>query len=520
MTGAELPTAAQGGLSLLAPIVAIVLAVLTRRVVPSLLAGTLCGALVLAGGNPLGGVMRLVTGLVEVVWDADHLLITLFSLLVAGTVGVVDASGGMRALIARFERVARGRRGAMTTSWLAGGLLFFDDYANCLVVGTSMGPLYDRFRVSRAKLAYVVDATAAPVASLAVISTWVGFEVGLLQDQLGGDARAAFQLFLSALPYRAYCLLTLVFVGAVALTGRDFGPMLEAEREAQRAPATAPAPLPAGSGAHLAVVPLTVLVALTLGLLLRSGWTALGDEAATASWPRIVGSADPYAPMFWSSLAAFAAACALTLASSALRPDELGRAAWRGARAIAEALAVLYLAWTLGDLVQAAGTDRFVAGLLADRIGAWALPTAAFALAALTSFTTGSSFFTMAALIPLVVPLALALDPAGGVVLLASCAAVLDGAVLGDHVSPISDTTILSSMGAGVGVFDHVRTQTPYALVVAGLAVLTGVLPAGFGVPSWVTLPVGAGACLAVVLTWGQRPGTPAAGRHGADQAA
>lgn len=519
MTGADAATTwAQGGLSLLAPFVAIALATLTRRVVPSLLAGALCGALVLAGGSPVDAVVELANGLVAVVWDADHLLITLFSLFVAAMVGIVEGSGGMHALIARFERYARGRRGAMTTSWLAGAMLFFDDYANCLVVGSSMGPLYDRFRVSRVKLAYIVDSTAAPVASLAVISTWVGFEVGLLQDQLGGDARAAFGLFVSALPYRFYCVLTLVFVGALALSGRDFGPMLEAERRALAAPEPEPRPLPSGAGARLAVAPLAVLVLLTFALLVRSGWTALGDEAATASWARIIGSADPYAPMFWGALAALATACAMTLTSGALRPEELGRAGLRGARAIGEALVVLYLAWTLGDLVQAAGADRFVAGLLADRIGAWALPAIAFTLAGFTAFATGSSFFTMAALIPLVVPLALTLDPAGGVVLLASCAAVLDGSVLGDHVSPISDTTILSSMGSQVGVFEHVRTQLPYALAVAAVAVLTGTLPAGFGVPSWVTLPVGALACVALIAVRGRRPEEAALGER--DQAA
>ena len=222
-----------GGLSLLPPVVAVVCAWASRRVIPSLFLAALTAAMVATEGDLLDAPTLLARTLADNVLDPDNATITLFSVAVAATVGVLGRSGGTRALVARVERVATNRRRSMVASWLAGAVVFFDDYANCLVVGSAMGPLCDRFRVSRAKLAYIVDATAAPIASLALVSTWVGYEVGQIGDAIpAGVDIQPFELFLGALPYRFYCLFTIAFVGAVALSGRDFGPMWKAESEA------------------------------------------------------------------------------------------------------------------------------------------------------------------------------------------------------------------------------------------------------------------------------------------------
>jgi Na+/H+ antiporter NhaC len=532
-----------GGWTLVGPMVAIVLALATKRIMPSLLAAIVAQALVLGMQDPAGGVysfggLILDTAFgdppgeetVGVLVNTGYATISLFSVVVAAMVGLLEASGATRSLVAGIQRVAKGRRGAMTSTWLAGGVVFFDDYANCIIVGRTMQPLCDQNRVSRAKLAYLVDATAAPIASLAVVSTWVGFEVDQLAQAMGPEhAMGAFELFLASLPYRMYCIMTLVFVGAIALTGRDFGPMWEAEQEAQTRPVQTHAKLDATSvSGWLAGMPILLLLALTFALLYMSGlhslgMGALGDEGTGATLAAVLGEGrntlqgqgavgslftvlgaveDAFTPMLHGALAAFAAAWASLLATRSLSVRQGLLGSWRGARSVLGALAVLYLAWTLGTLIKASGAGIFLEAMLGDHLTGFILPPLTFLIAALTAFSTGSSFFTMAVLIPI----ALALAPAEGVVLLATSAAVLDGAVLGDHASPISDTTVLSSMGAGVDVAVHVRTQLPYVLVVGCLSVVLLTVVTATGMSPWIYLPAGGLVCVAIVRWRGRLP--------------
>ena len=266
---------------------------------------------------------------------------------------------------------------------------------------------------------------------------------------------------------------------------------------------------PKGTHASLAAVPIAVLVGLTFLLLVRSGYQELGDAAADARLFEIIGAADPYGPMLYGSIVAFTVACLGALTTRSLGPRGVLRGAAGGASPLVEALSVLFLAWFLGDLIEAAGTGAFLTSALGGWVSPWMLPAATFVLAALTAFSVGSSFFTMGALIPLVLPLALSLE--GGVigpVVLASCAAVLDGAVLGDHASPISDTTILSALGSAVDVVVHVTTQLPYVLVAGTIAILVGAIPAGLGAPVWALIPLGMATSIAAVLILGRRPET------------
>jgi len=496
-----------GGLTLLPPLVAILFAMATRKVVPSLLAAVLVGALVVTQGDPLTAAPVLGQTVWGVVSDLDYLMITGFSVTVAATVGIMGRTGGTRALVAQVERYAKGRRGAMVSSWLAGAAVFFDDYANCLVVGTSMGPMCDRYGVSRAKLAYIVDATAAPLASVALVSTWVGYEVGLIDAELSaaGSTLAPFTVFVEALPYRFYCLLTIAFVGAIALTQRDYGPMwteVAAARpvpEAVQAASAPPAPLVLG------LAPVLTLVLGVFGMLIGHGVYNLGPAASGAALFEILDASNPFLDMLLGSLVAYLVASGLGMLKAGLGPADLGRASVAAVKPVAHALAVLYLAWTLGTLIKQTNAAPFVASVLEGRLAPELLPLVTFALAGATAFSTGSSYFTMGTLIPLVMPVALEADPEGQVVLLASTAAVLDGAVLGDHVSPISDTTILSSLGASVDLITHVRTQMPYALTAGTIAAMVCTLPAGYGVSPWVLIPVGMAVCVAVVRLVGRR---------------
>ena len=449
----------------------------------------------------------------SVTWD--HAIIVGFSVMVAASVGVMSASGATRALVMIIERYAKGPRGAMTVSWLGGMVVFFDDYANCLVVGNAMGPLCDRFKVSRAKLAYIVNSTAAPIASLALVSTWVGYEVGLVGQalaQAGSDARA-FDVFLQALPYRFYSIFTVVFVGTVALSGRDFGPMAIEERAARSRSNTASlARVKAQQVGHWWIAAITVLtlVVLTFYLMISSGRQSLGADAANAALFEVLGQADPYGSMFIASLTAFAFAALLTVGTRTLSPVGVARSAWKGATTVFDAIAILVMAWALGQVIGHTNAAQFIAAVLTDSLPVFLIPTATFLLAAGTAFATGTSFGTMGILIPLVVPLAVGLsgDTVGPVVY-SSTAAVLAGACLGDHASPISDTTVLSSIGSKVDVVLHVKTQLPYALCTGLISILAGYIPVSLGLSPWVALPLGMVTCVAVVMIVG-RPSEPA----------
>ena len=494
-------------LALLPPLVTIGLAIVTQRVRLSLSIGLGFGALLATQLDPLAAAMLTAGFLFHEALAANNILITTFSLLVAGMVAVIEHNGGTIALVRKAERVVRGPRSAMAASWLAGLFVFFDDYANCLMVGTTFRPLYDRHRLSHAKLAYIVDSTAAPVASFAVISTWIGYELGLLADALEGVPLAGGLLvfFMSTLPFRFYSIYSLAFVGAVALSGRDFGPMARLEQETRAAlPAfeQRDTPEPAQS-AWLAAGPILSLLLATLVCLYLDGRASAGASGpANPTLLSIMGAANAYRSMALGAGTALVVAIGLSLSSQTLTLPGALRASWHGMRRILGALVILYLAWGLGAALETIGTAHALANLLTDNVTAWSLPTLTFLVAATVSFATGSSFSTMAILIPLVVPLAVTLAAGtAGPPVLATVGAVLAGACFGDHISPISDTTILSATASGVEVITHVRTQLPYALTVGALSLCLGYLPAGFGVSPFILLPLGVG--LGAALVWG-----------------
>jgi len=486
---------------------AIALALLTKRVVVALVAGTLCATLLLEGLNPIKGAWAVLNPYVyEAVVNVDHLLLTAFTLLVAATLGVLTASGCTRALVTVAERRATDPRSGQLATWAAGLALFFDDYANCLVVGSTMRPLTDRLKISRAKLAYIVDSTAAPIASLAIISTWVGFEVSLIDEGLKsvGSPSGGYEVFVAGLPFRAYSIFTIVFVALIAWTRRDYGPMLEAERRAANGPdveATAPsANIDDKHGLRLAVavIAIAVLVFGTFGGLIYSGMTALGADASGASLRDILGAAAAYYVLFYCSIAALIVSQVLSATLGLAPPKEALNGAWESTKTMSIAVGVLVLAWSLGASIDALDAASYIQGTLGSWLPPALLPVCVFIAAAACAFATGTSFGTMTIMLPVVVPLAVELGH-GGPIMLAAIAAVLDGAIWGDHTSPISDTTVLSSLATECDVVEHVRTQLPYALTTGLIAVLFGYVLAGSGVSPWIGLPLGIVACVAAV---------------------
>lgn len=492
--------------ALLPALAAVALALSTRNVILSLFSACWLAGVLLTK-SLFGGLYQVVDPwLLDAIADRDHVKVTLFSLFVAAMVGILGKSGGTTALVQQLIRIATTRRRGMVATWLAGMIVFFDDYANCLIVGSSMQALSDRLGISREKLSYLVDSTAAPIASVALVSTWIGYEVGLMGDGLlaaGVTDVEPYGFFVEGIPYRFYSLFTIVFVGAIAFSGRDFGPMLEAERrQAQRSDsAELPEPEPAWK-ALLAVVPILTLLAVT-GVILWIDGSAGAPQGARLF--EILGGADGYDAMLKGSLAGMLVAALMALATRAMDLKATFDAGLEGMGQLFEALAVLFLAWSLGTAMGELEAAAFLVDLLQGSLPAAWLPTAVFVVSAATAFATGTSFGTMGIVMPIALPLSFALsdDP---IIALAASGAVLSGACWGDHCSPISDTTILSSVGAGCEVDKHVKTQLPYAIASGLIAVVLGTIPVGFGVPVWVVVPLGCVACVALVLLVGRKP--------------
>lgn len=531
VTAATEPVTPHAGIwSVLPPLLAILLALLFRQVVPALFAGVWLGAWVLAGQN----LNAVFTGLLQVLQvyvlnalsDRDHAAIVLFSLMIGGMVGIISANGGMQGIVRRVSNWAGDARRAAFTTWAMGLAIFFDDYANTLVVGNTMRPLTDRVRISRAKLAYIVDSTAAPVASVALITTWVGYEVGLIQDavaNIGGFNQQAYLVFLNTIPYSFYPLLALFFVLLITLGNRDFGPMLEAERRVRADPADQPRAA-SGNGHHdiedsipaarakarNALLPILVLIVAVLGGLWHTGVNALDGQIG--SLRNIVGAADSYQALLWGSMLGVLVAAAMTIFSGLLNMEDTVKAWFGGVQNMLFAMVILLLAWSLGEITQLLGTAAYLVELIGTWLPVQLLPALVFVIAALTAFATGSSWGVMGILLPLVVPTAWTMLDMQSMteqqhwhILYTATAAVLGGAVWGDHCSPISDTTIMSSMASHCDHIEHVRTQLPYALLVGVVAMLVAMIPVGYGMPWWLGMLLAA-LSLFIILRWLGKP--------------
>jgi Na+/H+ antiporter NhaC len=518
-----------GWLSLLPPLVAIALALATREVILSLFAGIWLAALLLVGFNPVSATtMSLDSFILEPLTDSDHVAIVLFSLMLGGMVGVVSRSGGAQGIVEVLRPYATTRRRGQFFAWLSGLIIFFDDYANTLIRGNTMRPMTDELRISREKLAYIVDSVAAPIAVIAPISTWVGFEISRIGDSLRATAEQTtdpvvqaallagaqnpFNVFLHSIPYLFYPIFAMALVLMIALTGREFGPMRKAELRAlsggglYRPGATLAADVESGLGTaaegvphrwYNALIPIIAVVAVALISLYYTGSQALDGAAPTIR--NIIGEADPFRSLLWAAFTGGLVAMALAVAQRLLTVKEALDAWVAGMRSMLLAIVILVLAWGLGAATGALGTGTYLAALLGDTLPLWALPTLVFIIASATAFATGTSWGTMAILFPVVVPLAVAMGAgigfAGGdeyTILLGAISSIMAGAVFGDHASPISDTTVISSMASACDHIDHVRTQLPYALLAAGIAILVGDLPTAlWGINPLISLVLG-----------------------------
>ncbi len=514
-----------GWVSIMPPLVAILVALTLRNVIPALLIGVWLGATSLRSFSPDGIFRGLLDGfeiyVVRALADEDHAAIILFSLMIGGMVGIITRNGGMASIVRMIVSRARTAVGGQVAVWGMGMMIFFDDYSNTLVVGNTARPITDHLKISREKLAYIVDSTAAPVVCIALITTWIGYEVGLIGDALDsvpGLDEAAYTVFLKSIPYSFYPILAFIFVLAVAVTGRDFGPMYKAEVRARKGQVSSVSAgdMPSLQGDQLepkpniplrainAFVPLLVLIGSLVGGLYITGE---GDSITD-----IIGSADAYKAMMWASLLGAVTAAVMTTAQGILSGHETVDAWFGGVKAMMFAMIVLVLAWALSAITFDLNTANYLVSILAGTLSPPLVPAVIFVLSAITAFTTGTSWGTLGILMPLVIPLTWAVlgdngmaDPEHMHILYSAIASNLAGAVWGDHCSPISDTTVLSSMASGCDHIEHVRTQMPYALLVGTVAVLIGTIPGGFGFPPLLSILAGLGFLWLVLIRFGRQ---------------
>ncbi len=552
-----------GWLSLVPPLVAVMLAVATRRIVLSLLVAIVVGSLITTRGNVLMSVVHIFEiHLWATLVNDEMLRLFAFTTAIGATVGIVYANGGMRGLVALIEPLARGSRSGQFTGWLAGMIVFFDDYSNTLLLGNTFRPTFDRLKISREKLAYVVDSTSAPIAAMAPISTWIAVELGYLEQgisavaQINPEAAAnlnQFNLFFDCIPYRFYAIHALLFVLLIALAGRDYGPMLKAERRRLRGEAShqpgVDSEFDARERSHWinAALPLGTMLAVAIWLIVHSGLVNLrakaetaGDQLptlATAKLREIFGAAEPMIALQYGGLAGLGLAVLMTRWGKLLPSALMWQGAARGALLMIPALLVLWLATGLSEMTRNTSVVTgeasvgyefqhyrlYTGNFLVEQLEAFAsegdraewmvaaLPTIIFVVAAAMSFATGSSYGTMGLMVPMTIPLAYATLSAAGIpftpghpIVLGATGSVLAGSIFGDHCSPLADTTILSSQASGCDHLAHVYTQLPYALTIAGVCVL-GTIGVGLNWPVAVILPVQGVLLLLIVLLFGRR---------------
>ena len=521
------PSMRTGVLTLLPPLVAIGLAFITKDTILSLFAGVFIGEfmLVVTDMNLLASLVNAFFGLVNevigVATDPWNMAIILQCFFIGGVIALVAKMGGAKALAEALSKKANSPKKAQLITWVLGLLVFFDDYANSLIVGPIMTPVMDKLKVSREKLAFIVDSTAAPVAGIAIISTWIGLELSLINDGLdviGLKGVTAFSLFLQSIPFRFYNILILAFIVISALTLREFGPMKKAEQEARKRK-TGEKPPEANLNLQLgnmepaekakltiwnAIIPIGTLIIVALIAFYWTGYTAIvgGEDevlrnlmlTSPISFNGIfeaMAAADASIALLQSAIIASVVAILMAVGQRIYTVGEAITNWIQGLKTIVITFVILLLAWSLGAVIGSVGTADYLISILSGTIPYWILPALIFLFGAVISFATGTAYGTMGILMPLAIPLAWAVKTGDVNYLVVCISGVLTGAIFGDHCSPISDTTIMSSMGSGCDHIAHVNTQIYYAVFVGITAIVIGYLPAGFGVPSWVSLIAG-----------------------------
>ncbi|MCR5731360.1 MAG: Na+/H+ antiporter NhaC family protein [Sphaerochaetaceae bacterium] len=468
--------------SLLPPIVAIALALITKEVYSSLFIGIVLGGLFFAGPS-LTGVMNHVVneGFVASLADSYNVGILIFLVLLGTMVALMNKAGGSAAFGNWAKKHIKTKVGAQLATICLGVLIFIDDYFNCLTVGSVMRPVTDKYKVSREKLAYLIDATAAPVCIIAPISSWAAAVSGFVTEGENGLA-----LFVKAIPYNYYALFTIVFMVAMVLLNLEYGPMKKFEETLAVYEDVVEERENSKGTVFDLIFPIAILIILcTIGMIYSGGFFSEGDT----QWNFIdaFANSDASVGLVLGSLGAVIITVIVYLARRVLSFEDAMSCLPDGFKAMVPAILILTLAWTLKGMTDSLGAKDYVAGLVQGSAAGLQnlLPAIIFIIASLLAFATGTSWGTFGILIPICI----AVFPAGALRII-SISACMAGAVCGDHCSPISDTTIMASAGAMCNHVNHVSTQLPYAISVAGISFLTYIV-AGFVQNAIISLLIG-----------------------------
>jgi len=483
--------------ALLPPIIAIVLALITKEVYSSLFIGILSAALLYANFRPVNAFTTMFTdGFISSLADGWNVGILIFLVVLGIIVCLMNKAGGSAAYGEWASKRIKTRKGAKLATFGLGVLIFVDDYFNCLTVGNVMRPITDKHKISRAKLAYLVDATAAPICMIAPISSWAAAVVGVVEGYDG------FELFVRAIPYNLYSLLTIAMIIFIALVGIDYGPMRKHEENALKGDLYTTPDRPfedqenqvhSGKGkVRDLVLPVAILIVLCVVGMLFTGGFFEGETIQSA-----FANSDASLGLSLGSTLALIIVIIYFLARRVLSFNECMECLPNGFKAMVPAILILTFAWTLSGLTSLLGAGEFVSGIFHDSTATIFLPAIVFIVAAGMSFATGTSWGTFGILLPLVVGVFSNASQTPELLII-SISACLAGAVFGDHCSPISDTTIMSSTGAMCNHINHVSTQLPYAITVAAVS-FVGYILAGLVQSAWVILPASIAVLFAVL---------------------
>ena len=478
-------------LSLLPPIIAIVLALLTKEVYSSLFVGILSGALIYSNGNVWNMVLTTFDTMISKICDSWNVGILIFLVMLGMMVSLVNKAGGSAAYGRWASKHIKTKAGALVSTSVLGMLIFIDDYFNCLTVGSVMRPVTDKFKISREKLAYIIDSTAAPVCIIAPISSWAAAVSSIAPEGEG------LNLFIRSIPYNLYALLTLLCVVVMSVMGLDFGKMRMVELAAASKESEENAASDEIKGTVLdLMLPIGVLIVSCVTAMIYTGGFFDAESGCYHNFVEAFAGCDASQGLVLGAFVTIVMTMLLYLPRRVLTFTQFTDSFVDGFKAMVPAILILTFAWTLSGITNQLGAKIYVAELVRGTASGLAnlLPAIIFLIGVGLAFSTGTSWGTFGVLLPIVC----AVFPSGELMVI-SVSACLAGAVCGDHCSPISDTTIMASAGADCSHIGHVSTQLPYALTVAGVSFL-GYLLAGFVQKVWIVLPVAVVMMMATLL--------------------
>ena len=484
-----------GLISIVPVVITLIIAVWSRNVIFGLTIGVFSGVLILNGANPFTGMSIMVQDyLVAEAATKSHMGILLLMIFIAGLVGLMEKSGGAAAFAGMMIKYITGKTKAQIGAWISGSLLFFTDSGTPLIVGPLFRPITDKLKISRAKLAWIIDSTASPVAVLVPFIGWGIYSQDLIGKQYEklGITGSAFEAYVLAVPFQFYSVIAVIMVPTIILAKADFGPMKKAEdnctkgillESAETLKAEAVTDVALSKAKPIMVwLPLGIMLTVMFALLVPQGFPMHMENMKDSAFRGALSTGYVFAALVLM----------LLMALYKVRTLSEGFALYlKSMSNIIGILAILVLAWSLSSLGENLGTAQYISSLVDGRLPPFLIPASIFLVGGIISFSTGSSWGTYAILFPIVIPMAFQFD----ISLYVAIGAVLSGGLFGDHCSPISDTTILSATGAGCAQLDHVKTQLPYALFNGVCSVIAFII-AGLTASIW-ALAVGIGLMIA-----------------------